>query len=66
MKHIKYFFQSFIIYIFFIIIKILGLSIARNLFSFIFIKIGPLVRSNQIVEKNIESSLEVDENRKKK
>ena len=52
-KIIKYFFEAIIIYLFFIIIKIVGISISRILFSFVFIKIGPVIRSNNIIKKNL-------------
>ena len=53
MKIIKYFFEALFIYSFFLIIKILGLKISRKIFSFLFIKIGPLIKSKKIVEENI-------------
>ena len=53
MKIIKYFFESIIIYIFFLIIKIIGLNNSRSLFSSIFIVIGPLIKSKKVVEENI-------------
>ena len=52
-KIIKYFFEAIIIYLFFIIIKIVGISISRILFSSVFIKIGPVIRSNNIIKKNL-------------
>jgi len=52
-KIIKYFFESLVIYTFFFVIKLLGLSISRDLFSFIFKKIGPLIRSRKILKKNL-------------
>tara|TARA_X000001036_G_scaffold424938_1_gene450547 strand:- start:656 stop:1513 length:858 start_codon:yes stop_codon:yes gene_type:complete len=53
MKVVKYFFESLILYSFFLIIKIIGLSISRIVFSFLFKKIGPIIKSNSIVEKNL-------------
>ena len=53
-KIIKYFFEAIIIYLFFLIIKIVGLSKSRFLFSHIFKKIGPIIRSSNIVEKNLD------------
>ena len=53
MKIIKYFFEAIIIYIFFVIIKLIGLNNGRRLFSYIFIKIGPLVKSKKVVQENI-------------
>ncbi len=52
-KTIKYFFQALIIYSFFLIIKILGLIISRKLFSYIFSKIGPLIKSDNVIKKNL-------------
>ena len=45
MKSIKYFIEAFFIYIFFIIIKIIGLQNSRFLFSYIFNRIGPIIKS---------------------
>ncbi len=53
MKIIKYFFESIIIYIFFLIIKIIGLNNSRSLFSFIFKIIGPLIKSKKVIKENI-------------
>ena len=53
-KIIKYFFEAIIIYLFFLIIKIVGLSKSRFLFSHIFKKIGPIIRSSNIVKKNLD------------
>ena len=53
MKIIKYFFEAIIIYIFFLIIKIIGLNQSRSLFAFIFIIIGPLIKSKKIIKENI-------------
>jgi len=54
-KLISYFFQSIIIYFFFLIGRVLGLKLSRNLFSFIFSFLGPLFRSNKIINKNLET-----------
>ena len=54
MKTIKYFFEAIFIYLSFIIAKLIGLSASRNLFAFIFKKIGPLFRSEKIVNYNLE------------
>tara|TARA_X000001036_G_scaffold410037_1_gene421559 strand:- start:2 stop:859 length:858 start_codon:yes stop_codon:yes gene_type:complete len=53
-KSIKYFFEAFIIYLFFFIGRLVGLSLSRKIFSFIFRKIGPMIRSNVIVNKNLQ------------
>ena len=57
MKNIIYFIQAFIIYTFFIIIKIIGLSKGRRLSSYIFKKIGPILRSGSITNENLENAL---------
>ena len=53
-KLISYFFQSIIIYFFFIIGRILGLKVSRKLFSYIFFIFGPIFRSNKIIKKNLK------------
>ena len=53
-KFIKYFFQALIIYSFFIIIKLIGLKLSRNLFSYLFNKIGPLIKSNAVINENLD------------
>ena len=53
MKILKYFLQSLIIYIFYLVILILGLYISRKLFSYLFNIFGPLIRSNKIIESNL-------------
>ena len=57
MKIIKYLIQAFIIYTFFILIKILGLNISRKLFAKIFQIIGPLIKSEKTINKNLEKFL---------
>ena len=57
MKIIKYLIQAFIIYIFFILIKILGLNISRRLFAKIFQIIGPLIKSEKTINENLEKFL---------
>jgi len=57
MKIIKYFIQALIIYIFFAIIKILGLNISRKLFARIFQIIGPLIKSEKTLNENLEKFL---------
>ena len=53
-KKFNYFFQSIIIYLFFIIGFVLGLKISRVFFSFIFSLVGPFFRSKKIVDKNLD------------
>jgi len=57
MKIIKYFIQAFIIYTFFILIKILGLNISRRLFAKIFQIIGPIIKSEKTINENLEKFL---------
>ncbi len=52
-KLTKYFFQAIIIYLFFIIIKIIGLKLSRIFFSKIFMTLGPFVRKKKIVQNNL-------------
>jgi len=52
-KIINYFFQSLVIYLFFIIGRILGLKISRKLFAFLFSFIGPLFKSKKIIKNNL-------------
>ena len=52
-KPIKYFFEAFFIYLFFLIAKLIGLSLSRKIFSLIFKKIGPIIRSNNIIDQNL-------------
>ena len=52
-KLIKYFFEAFFIYIFFLIIKLIGLSLSRQVFSFIFKTIGPIIKSRNVIDKNL-------------
>ena len=53
-KKIFYLFQSIVIYLFFIISKIIGLKLSRRLFAFIFIKIGNFFKSKKIIIKNLD------------
>ena len=54
MKIIKYFIEAFFIYIFFLFIKIIGLKYSRKIFAKIFNFIGPLIKSKDIVNSNID------------
>ena len=53
MKFLKYFIEAFLVYLSFIISKLLGLKISRKLFSSLFIFFGPHFRKDQIVKKNL-------------
>ncbi len=52
-KKIYYFFQSVIIYFFYIISKIIGLKLSRIFFSFVFEKLGSLFKSKKIIDNNL-------------
>ena len=53
-KFIVYFFQSLIVYIFFLIGRIMGIKLSRKFFAFIFSFLGPLFRSKTILDTNLE------------
>ena len=53
-KKINYFFQAIIIYIFFIIARLCGIKASRNIFSFLFSKLGPFFKSEKVIKKNIQ------------
>ena len=53
-KILKYFTQAVVIYLFFLIIKIIGLKLSRKVFSKIFITFGPIFKSKKIFAKNFE------------
>jgi len=57
LKFIKYFFQAIFIYLFFIIIKLIGLNLSRKFFSSFFRVLGPLIRSESIINNNLEKFL---------
>ena len=52
-KIINYFFQSIIIYFFFIIGRLMGLTLSRKLFSYVFLKIAPLFKSKKVIIENL-------------
>ena len=52
-KITKYFFEAFFIYLFFLISKLIGLTLSRVFFSFVFKNIGPIIKSNKIINKNL-------------
>ena len=53
-KIINYFSQSILVYIFFLIGRILGINISRKLFSLLFLLIGPAFKSQKIINYNLE------------
>ena len=58
-KILKYFTQAVVIYLFFLIIKIIGLKLSRKVFSKIFITFGPIFKSKKILNKNFEIARDV-------
>ena len=64
-KFFKYLIESIFIYTFFVFIKIIGLKFSRILFSYIFIKLGPLFKSKLLIEENLNKALQ-DKNLNKK
>ena len=65
MKIIKYLFQSIIIYLFFIIGKIIGIKLSRSFFGYLFKKFGPLFKSKKVIKKNLENLKNLTEEEKK-
>ena len=57
LKIFKYLIQSIFIYLFFIIIKIIGLTLGRKIFAYLFKIIGPSIKSQQIIDDNLEKFL---------
>ena len=53
MKTINYFFQALIIYISFIIGRLLGLKLSRKIFANIFVTFGSLFKSKKIIKRNL-------------
>ena len=56
MKTIKYFFQAFIIFIFFTVCKLIGYKLSSNLGSLIGATIGPFLRSKNLLQNNIKKA----------
>ena len=54
MKIIKYFFQALIFYFSVLIIYCFGENVSKKVFRYIFKFFGPLVRSNNIIFKNMK------------
>ena len=52
-KLFKYFFQAIIVYLFFIIGKLVGLKLSRIMFSTIFKLVAPAFKSKKIIDKNL-------------
>ena len=54
-KFLNYFFQSLIIYFFFIVGKLIGLRLSRKLFGMIFQRIAPTFKSKEIIKNNLRT-----------
>ena len=54
-KTINYFLQAIVVYLFFLIGRILGLNISRKLYSQFFTLIGPLFKSKKIIRENLNT-----------
>ncbi len=65
-KIINYFFQSILIYLLFLIGRIIGLNLSRKLFSKLFILVGPLFKSKEITNKNLDIFLNKNSSMNKK
>ena len=53
-KNLNYFLQSLVIYLFFIIARIIGIKISRKLFSRLFYLVAPLFKSKKIINDNLQ------------
>ena len=53
-KILKYLIEAIFIYLFFIIIKLIGLKVSRFVFSNLFQKLGPKIKSEKIVDNNLK------------
>jgi KDO2-lipid IV(A) lauroyltransferase len=53
-KIINYFIQSLLIYSFFFIGRLLGITLSRKIFSSLFSLLGPFFKSKRIINKNIK------------
>ena len=64
-KKINYFLQAFLIYLFFLIGRILGIKISRKFFAFLFSFFGPFIKSKKIVNDNLQIFLKKNSKFKK-
>jgi len=64
-KKINYFLQAFLIYLFFLIGRILGIKISRKVFAFLFSFFGPFIKSKKIVNNNLQVFLKKNSKFKK-
>ena len=52
-KLFYYFLQSVLIYFFFALGRIMGIKLSRKIFSFLFLKTGPIFKSKEIINRNL-------------
>jgi len=52
-KLFYYFLQSVLIYFFFALGRIMGIKLSRKIFSFLFLKTGPIFRSKETINRNL-------------
>ena len=52
-KLFYYFLQSILIYFFFVLGRMLGIRLSRKIFSFLFLKTGPIFKSKEIIDRNL-------------
>jgi KDO2-lipid IV(A) lauroyltransferase len=64
-KKINYFLQAFLIYLFFLIGRILGIKISRKVFAFLFSFFGPFIKSKKILNNNLQIFLKKNSKFKK-
>ena len=65
-KILKYLIQATFIYLFFVIMKLIGLQLSRKLSAFLFCKIGPLIKSKKIIDQNLKKFIGLYNEDKKK
>tara|TARA_A100001011_G_scaffold400490_1_gene515484 strand:- start:2555 stop:3412 length:858 start_codon:yes stop_codon:yes gene_type:complete len=53
-KTLKYFLEALVVYSFFLVIKIIGLSLSRKFFALIFRCFGSVIKPNKIIDKNLK------------
>ena len=67
MKSIKYLLEAIIIYLFFLIIKLIGLNFSRKIIASIFNYLGPIIKSKKTIKQNLKKinpNLSEDEEKK--
>ena len=65
-KSLNYFLQAILVYLFFLIARIVGLKLSRKIFALIFSFIGPFFKSRKIIDKNLDTSFQGDSELDKK